>query len=305
MVWKISLEEINIIALLFSIIRNLKFTKLHHFPKKDISENNQRHKQNPFVNLNFNTRKLIMNTKYLITLLSILSSITLFAQDFTKANELKGALSGERVWFDVQHYNLAVEVHPDKQTLEGSNVISYTVLESEKVMQIDLQAPMEIDKITQDGKKLKFKIKEGNHYFIKLKKKQIAGEENQITIKFSGAPKVAENAPWDGGLSWKKDEQGNHFVASSNQGIGASVWWPCKDHPSDEPDKGVDLAITTPSNLMGVGNGRLISEVNNGKTKTWNWKVTNPINNYGVNINVGDFVHFGYTHEGLAGALDA
>jgi aminopeptidase N len=171
-------------------------------------------------------------------------------------------------------------------------------------MQIDLQSPMKVDKITQDGRKLKYKVKENSHYFVKLKKKQRIGENNQITITFSGAPTVAENAPWDGGLTWTKDENGADFVASSNQGIGASVWWPCKDHPSDEPDNGVNLAITTPSDLMGVGNGRLISEVANGKTKTWNWEVTKPINNYGVNINVGDYVHFGYTHEGVAGPLD-
>ncbi|GER59122.1 M1 family metallopeptidase [Patiriisocius marinus] len=242
--------------------------------------------------------------KYLLSFLSILSSIVLFAQDFTKADELKGALTDERVWFDVQHYDLSVDVNPKKQMLEGTNVITYTVLDSEKVMQIDLQSPMEIDKITQDGKKLKYKVKEKSHYFIKLKKKQSVGDENKITITFSGKPIVAKNAPWDGGLSWKKDDNGNDFVATSNQGIGASVWWPCKDHPSDEPDNGIDLAITTPSNLMGVGNGRLISEVDNGKTKTWNWKVINPINNYGVNINVGDYVHFDYKHEGVAGMLD-
>lgn len=236
--------------------------------------------------------------------LVLLTSLQVSAQEFTKADELKGAITEERAWFDVQHYNLAVEVNPEKQTFDGTNVITYTVLDTEKVMQIDLQSPMEIDKITQDGRKLKYKVKEDSHYFIKLKKKQIVGDENKITIKFSGAPTVAKNAPWDGGVSWKKDANGNNFVATSNQGIGASVWWPCKDHPSDEPDKGIDLAITTPSNLMGVGNGRLISEEDNGKTKTWNWKVTNPINNYGVNVNVGDYVHFGYTHEGIAGPLD-
>ena len=237
--------------------------------------------------------------------LLILSSIQIVAQeDFTKADKLRGSINDERSWFDVQHYDLSVEVFPESKSIEGTNVITYTVLDANSVMQIDLQAPMKVDKITQNGKKLKYKIKEDNFYFVKLKEKQQKGAENQITVTFSGTPIEAANAPWDGGLTWKKDENGTDFIASANQGIGASVWWPCKDHPSDEPDTGVNLAITTPANLMGVGNGRLISEVDNEDTKTYNWQVTQPINNYGVNVNVGDYVHFGYKHEGLKGMLD-
>jgi aminopeptidase N len=170
-------------------------------------------------------------------------------------------------------------------------------------MQIDLQAPMKIDKVTQNGKKLKLKSK-GNAHFIKLKQKQKPGAENALVIEFSGSPTEAKNAPWDGGLVWKKDNNGKHFIASANQNIGASVWWPVKDHPADEPDQGVDLYITTPKDLVAVGNGRLIEEIDNKKTKTWHWQVTNPINSYGVNINVGDYVNFSETFEGLKGNLD-
>ena len=103
---------------------------------------------------------------------------------------------------------------------------------------------------------------------------------------------------------WSKDSNGIDFIASANQGIGASVWWPVKDHPQDEPDKGVDLFITTPKDLVGVGNGRLIEEIENKDTKTWHWQVVNPINSYGVNINVGDYVTFSETYNGLNGKLD-
>jgi len=235
--------------------------------------------------------------------LILFTSFQLLAQDFTKEDELRGTVTEDRAWWDVQHYNLKVEVFPESKSISGTNTITYKVLDEDKMMRIDLQAPMVIKKITQNGKKLKYKTK-GNFHYIKFKKAAAIGSEHSITIAFSGAPKEAVRAPWDGGFSWKKDDNGNHFIATANQGIGASVWWPCKDHPSDEPDKGVDLAITAPSSLMGVGNGRLISEVDNGETKTWNWKVTQPINNYGVNVNVGDYTHFGYKHEGLNGMLD-
>jgi aminopeptidase N len=236
-------------------------------------------------------------------ILILLTSFQLLAQDFTKEDELRGTVTEDRAWWDVQHYDLQVEIFPESKTIKGTNTITYKVLDEDKMMRIDLQAPMVINKITQKGKKLKFKTK-GNFHYIKFKKAAMIGTEQSITIEFSGVPKEAIRAPWDGGFSWKKDDNGNHFIATANQGIGASVWWPCKDHPSDEPDKGVDLAITAPSSLMGVGNGRLISEVDNGETKTWNWKVTQPINNYGVNVNVGDYTHFGYKQEGLNGILD-
>jgi len=103
---------------------------------------------------------------------------------------------------------------------------------------------------------------------------------------------------------WSKDSNGIDFIASANQGIGASVWWPVKDHPQDEPDNGVDLFITTSKDLVGVGNGRLIEEIKNKDTKTWHWQVVNPINSYGVNINVGDYVNFSETYNGLNGKLD-
>ncbi|MFT7072693.1 M1 family metallopeptidase [Patiriisocius sp. Uisw_017] len=241
---------------------------------------------------------------YLLSILAVFSSISILSgQEFTKADELLGSITEERAWWDLQHYNLSVEVFPEKQTIKGTNVITYKVITSEKVIQIDLQAPMEIDKVTQNGKKLKFKSK-GNAHFIKLKQKQVKGSEQTVTIQFSGKPRVAVRPPWDGGFTWQKDENDNHFIANANQGIGASVWWPNKDHPEDEPDTGVNLAITAPSSLVGVGNGRLISEVDNGITKTWNWEVTQPINNYGINVNIGDYTNFGYTHEGINGNLD-
>jgi aminopeptidase N len=239
--------------------------------------------------------------KFVVAFILLTSSC--FSQEFTEADRLRGSITPERAWWDIQYYDLNVEVFPEQQSIQGSNTITYQVLEKEKVMQIDLQSPMQIDKIMQNGEELSFKSN-GDAHFINLKEKQKEGENYKLTIYFSGTPRVAKNAPWDGGFSWKKDNNGNHFIATSNQGIGASVWWPNKDHAYDEPDKGMTISITAPKDLMNVSNGRLIDEIDNGATKTWVWKVVNPINNYGVNINIGDYVHFGETFEGLNGDLD-
>ena len=241
--------------------------------------------------------------KYILYTL-LLTSFTLGAQSqsFSEQDRLMGSITPERAWWDLQHYDLSVEVFPSSKSISGTNTITYKVLENKKVMQIDLQEPMNIDKAIQNGKELTIKRKGAIHY-IKLKKQRL-GEENKITIYFSGTPREAVRPPWDGGYTWGKDSSGNDFIATSNQGIGASIWWPNKDHPSDEPDKGMDLAITAPSHLVAVGNGRLQKTEDHGTTKSWHWKVVNPINNYGINVNIGDYVNFSEKHEGLKGDLD-
>jgi len=236
-------------------------------------------------------------------LLVLLLTVSINAQQFSRQDTLRGSITPERAWWDLQQYKLNVEVFPDSRSITGDNTITYKVLEENQIMQIDLQPPMKIDKIVQNGKEVSF-TSEGNAHFLKLNKRQKKGKEYELTVYFTGTPRVARNAPWDGGFSWKKDSNGNQFIATSNQGLGASVWWPNKDHYYDEPDNGIVFGITTPSDLMAVGNGRLIENIDNGGTKTWVWEVKNPINNYGVNINIGDYVHFGETYEGEKGTLD-
>mgnify|MGYP003135115193 CR=1 FL=1 len=225
------------------------------------------------------------------------------AQKFTRADTLIGSITPERAWWDVTHYDLKVKVNPSNKTIEGSNTISYKVLKPNDVMQIDLQAPMKIDKILQDGKEILYSS-EGNAHFLKLQKKQKQGDKNKITIFFSGQPREAIRPPWDGGFTWGKDSNGKHFIATRNQGIGSSVWWPLKDHPSEEPDNGVTISVTTPKDLMDVSNGRLIKIIETDTTKTWVWQVVNPINAYGVDINIGDYVHWGEKYKGEKGMLD-
>jgi len=169
-------------------------------------------------------------------------------------------------------------------------------------MQIDLQPPMRIEKVISNSKELSYRSS-GNVHLILLNEKQIPGEFNEITIYYSGNPKEAIRAPWDGGFSWKKDSEGNPFVATSCQGLGASVWWPNKDHMYDEVDS-MAISVKVPKNLMDVSNGRLRSIDEDSDTKTYHWFVDNPINNYGVNVNLGDYVHFGEKYQGEKGELD-
>ncbi|MBK6266022.1 M1 family metallopeptidase [Marivirga sp. S37H4] len=251
-------------------------------------------------------KNLFRKTLFPVLSFIILSgTISLKAQDkesFTRADSLKGGLTAERTWWDLTYYHLEVAVDIDNKSLSGKNEIHYTVLDKNNIMQLDLQQPMKIDKVIQGGKELKFES-EGAAHFIKLNEQQSINENNKLTIYFSGTPIEAKNPPWDGGITWKEDKNGKPFVASSNQGIGASVWWPCKEHPYDEPDSML-ISVNVPKPLINVSNGRLRNVEEYETTHTYHWFVSNPINNYGVNINIGDYVNFKEVYDGEKGPLD-
>ncbi|MCU0462074.1 MAG: M1 family metallopeptidase [Bacteroidales bacterium] len=226
------------------------------------------------------------------------------SKNFTRQDTLRGSITPERVWWDLGYYHLNIIVNPADSTINGTNTVVYKVLKPGNIMQIDLQPPLNLLKAEQNGKSLSFE-REGNVFWIKMADMQEPGKINNLVLSYGGRPHIAARPPWDGGITWKKDNNGLPFIASSCQGDGASLWWPCKDHMYDEPDS-MMISVTVPSNLMDVSNGRLRSVVKNRKSKTttYNWFVANPINNYGVNINIGDYVHFSEVFNGEKGNLD-
>ncbi len=243
------------------------------------------------------------NSIFFLFLLFCGLSPNLSAQDFDLQDTLRGSITPERAWWDLTHYDLHIDVNIEDRILAGHNTISYKVLEAQQVMQIDLQEPMQIDQVEQNGQQVKFK-RLGNVFYLKFKEEQKVGDIKQVKITYSGKPTRAVRPPWDGGLTWTTDDNANPFVATSCQGDGASMWWPCKDHMYDEPDSML-MSITVPENLLDVSNGQLreVIEQENGK-KTFVWAVVNPINNYGVNINIADYAHFSEVYEGEKGDLD-
>lgn len=223
-------------------------------------------------------------------------------KDFTRQDTLRGSITPEREWWDLSYYHLDIKVKPETKTISGKNTIQYKVLQPYQVMQIDLQPPLELTKVTQNGEELEINH-DGNAHFVTLKNTQKIGEVNSVLAYYEGQPREAVRAPWDGGISWKKDKNGNHFIASSCQGLGASVWWPNKDHMYDEVDSML-ISVEVPKGLTDVSNGRLRSVEEYDNTTTYHWFVNNPINNYGVNINIGDYANFSEVYEGEKGDLD-
>ena len=245
-----------------------------------------------------------MNNSFTTLILLILLgfSNSVIAQH-TEFDSLRGTITPERAWWDLQHYHLDINVSPADSSISGHNTIRYLVLDSLQKMQIDLQGPLVITKVTQDGEELNW-VKKGFAHFVELSKKQVVGESHEVTIFYEGKPRISRLPPWVGGLTWKKNKNNQDWVVTTCQGDGASLWWPCKDHMYDEVDS-MKMSITVPDHLMDVSNGRLIKETQHeDNRKTYVWEVKNPINNYGVNINIGEYAHFSEEYEGLEGTLD-
>jgi aminopeptidase N len=237
---------------------------------------------------------------------SLLALSSLSAQTpkpvFTHADTLRGSNTPERAWWDVAFYDLHVKVNPADSSITGSNVITYRILKPAREMQIDLQMPLVVDSIVQDGTELSVR-RDGNAFFVRLIAPQRPGSRKAIAVYYHGKPTVALRAPWDGGFVWARDSLSRQWIATADEGLGASVYWPTKDIYSDEPDS-QRVSITVPDSLLDVSNGRLRSTTPNGDgTTTYEWFVSNPINNYDVAVNAAHYAHFSDAYEGERGKL--
>ena len=252
--------------------------------------------------------------KFLLSVLFVLLCTSLPAQEADKVDKsdesskqdrLRGSIGEARSWWDLQHYHLSLQVFPDEKRIAGSNVITFKTLKSEKRMQIDLQQPLEITKVIYSGKELKID-REGNVYWLTFENPLTADKQHKIEVFYEGVPTVSKRPPWEGGFTWKKDKNGKPQICTTCQGIGASIWWPNKDHGADEPDNGMAISVTVPQDLVAVANGRLNKQDHDtaAKTKTYHWVVTQPINNYCVNVNIADYVSFEDKYDGEFGKLD-
>jgi hypothetical protein len=181
---------------------------------------------------------------------SALESQTPGARGFTRADTLRGSFTTPwRVWWDVVFYDLRVAVNPADSSIRGSNGIAYRVLQPAQELQVDLMTPLEVDSVVQDGRPVPFR-REGNAFFATLPAPQRQGEIRMVTVYYHGKPRVAPRPPWDGGFSWTQDSLARPWVVTTDQGMGASVWWPNKDTQADEPDS-QRVAITVPAPISG------------------------------------------------------
>lgn len=235
--------------------------------------------------------------RYFLILFLSLFSVKSICQEFSLSDSLRGSLSSYRSCYDVYYYDLNVTIDDkNKELINSYNDFYITSLEDFDNIQIDLFSNLEINSIVFNETKLNFKRK-FNAVFIDFPEIIKKGEKLKFRVNYDGAPRKAVNPPWDGGFSWDYDKNKNPWIGVSCQGLGASSWWPCKDHQSDEPDS-MRITCTVRSPLKVVSNGKLISNKSGydlklkSKVNTSSWFVSYPINNYNVTLCAADYAHF-------------
>lgn len=222
---------------------------------------------------------------------------------FDSQDTLRGKLSFMRNCYDVLYYDLFIDIDIAEQSLSGRNLLLYKNASDYNKLQVDLFSHFTIDKIIWHNQTLEFE-RNGNAVFITFPEMQQKGAIDSFTVFYSGKPQVARKPPWDGGFVWHEDKEGNPWVGVACEGLGASSWWPMKDHLSDEPDS-MRIRVSVPDPLKCIANGNLESVTPGpmpGKT-TWNWFVSYPINSYNVTLNIADYAEINDVYEGLNGDL--
>ncbi len=239
-----------------------------------------------------------------IVLIPLFSQAQLMAQKekFTRSDSLRGNLTPLRTCYDINYYHLDVKFDIDKKYISGSNTFKFTATQDFSKLQFDLYANLNVEKVVYKGKSVPF-TREAAAVFVTFPKAIKKGVRDDFTVYYNGNPTIAKNAPWDGGVVFTKDSLGTPWVATACQGAGASIWWPTKDHQADEVDSML-ISISVPKGLKDVSNGRLrkTAELKDGYTR-FDWFVGNPINNYDVAANIGDYSHFGDVYNGEKGKL--
>ncbi|HKH62882.1 MAG TPA: M1 family metallopeptidase [Flavitalea sp.] len=222
---------------------------------------------------------------------------------FTRQDTLRGTITPERAWWDVVCYTVAINTDYQNKGIEGKCEIQFRVLGEGTRMQIDLQQPMTISRAYIGENKYSF-TREGNVYYINFPKAPNKGSVQTITFVFGGNPRIAKRPPWDGGWIFAKDSLGRPWMSVACQGLGASVWYPCKDHQSDEPDSAF-INVAIPDTLIAVANGRFMGKQSfSAGMMTYRWAVRNPINNYNIVPYIGKYESWSETYNGEKGKLD-
>jgi aminopeptidase N len=215
-----------------------------------------------------------------------------------------GRLPASKAAYDVRHFDLAVQVFPDEQRIRGSNTITVETVADLGVFEVNLDDRLDVDSVAVDGA-----VSEHSHVdgviSVTLSTPWATGERHEVTIAYGGKPKIALRPPWIDGFVWSKTPLGEPWIGVTGQGDGGDNWWPCKDHPSDEPDEGMSIALTVPAGLVGLSNGRFLGETDNGDgTVTSRWRVGYPINDYLVTVNIAPYVPIEEHYRGVDGELD-
>lgn len=206
----------------------------------------------------------------------------------SRADILRGEYGQWRANNDLLSYDLDIRIDPEKKLISGRNTIRFRMLKEDTRIQLDLFANLNVDKILSGATELKY-ARELGTVFVDFPAPLKKGSVQSIEFFYSGATQETGRF---GGISFRKDPAGRHWITTACEGIGASVWWPNKDQQRDEVES-MQLRVAVPSRLTDVSNGRFAGKKDLGDGYTrYDWNISYPINNYNVSLNIGAYEHF-------------
>ena len=211
-----------------------------------------------------------------------------------------GTLKLEQAAYDVLSYDIAIQVDPASKTIKGTTIMDAKTVIPTASLLLDLDDPYTVSKVTDGKSSLRFD-RQGNTLRVYFPLSRQPGDPIHTEVTYEGPPRVAKNAPWDGGIMWSKTPSGADWVSVALQGAGADLLFPCKDHPSDRPNNAT-MRLTVPDPLIAVGPGKLQKTVKNAdKTSTFTWFMPLPINNYSLVFNAAPYVLVKDSSKSVAG----
>lgn len=220
--------------------------------------------------------------KLLLYALLFLTATAAFSQGIYSG----GVLKPEQANMDVRHYTVALTVDPREQSIDGYTVVEVVLAQPAKSLLFDLLNNFKVTQVWVNNKAQTFAHEKD---LIHISLPEAVSGRASVKIQYGGKPRVAVRPPWDGGFQWTKDSTGHDWIAISCQMEGAKIYFPCKDHPSDEPNEGAELIITVPRGLVVAGPGLLQKATHQKNRSTWHWKTNYTINNYSILFNVGNY----------------
>jgi len=247
-------------------------------------------------------KKIIFFTLLIISNTASFAQLGVDKETFTRADSLRGFMSPLRTCYDINYYHLDVKFDIPDKSISGNVLFKFTATADFNKLQFDLFSNLKVEKVVYKGQELPY-TREYNAVFVTFPKAIEKGSKDEFTVYYSGHPTIAKRAPWDGGVEYNVDSLGHPWVSTACQGMGASVWWPNKDQQEDEVDSAL-ISISVPNGLKDVSNGRLrkVTKLKDGYTR-FDWFVSNPINNYDIEANIGDYAHYSDIYNGEKGKL--
>ncbi|NBU36461.1 MAG: M1 family peptidase, partial [Bacteroidetes bacterium] len=239
------------------------------------------------------SKKMQKKQFFILCFLGICLISVFYAKGQTDILDSGGKLSSAQASYDVNFYDLKLQINPDEKHISGKLLIDAIIVQPLSEFVLDLDSLLKVEMIRQINPSKSFQNVSFSHIngkiVISLTHTFQAGENIKLEVLYSGKPRIAPNPPWEGGFTFSKTTSGAHWIATSCQTNGADLWWPVKDHVSDEPDS-MALHIRVPNPLVVASNGKLVSaEKHADATTTYHWYISTPINVYNVALNIAPY----------------